>query len=207
MTDKVVTALRQTSPGRFTVEFADGDSLRSTLAAVTDARLYAGMSLSQDAFEELKRASSRALEREKALELLSHRPYSRKELKDKLLRRGADEQSADDCLDWLARQGFLNDGEYAGAVARHYAAKGYGAGRVRSELQRRGIERELWDDTLSQMPETADKLDSFLARRLKDPSDRECVRKVSAALYRRGYSWEEIRAALRRYDSEITEDI
>lgn len=206
MTERVVTALRQTSPGRFTVEFEGGESLRSTLAAVTDARLYVGMTLTQDAFEELKRASSRALEREKALELLSHRPYSRKELKDKLLRKGADEQNAEDCLDWLQGQGFLDDGEYAGAVARHYAAKGYGAGRVRSELQRRGVGRELWDDSLSQLPEADDKLDSFIARRLKDPGDRDSVRKVSAALFRRGYSWEEIRAALRRYDSEFTEE-
>ena len=206
MTERVVTALRQTSPGRFTVEFEGGESLRSTLAAVTDARLYVGMTLTQDAIEELKRASSRALEREKALELLSHRPYSRKELKDKLMRKGADEQNAEDCLDWLQGQGFLNDGEYAGAVARHYAAKGYGAGRVRTELQRRGIGRELWDDSLSQLPEADDKLDSFIARRLKDPGDRDSVRKVSAALFRRGYSWEEIRAALRRYDSEFTEE-
>ena len=206
MAERLVTALKQTSPGRFTVEFEGGGTMLSTLAAVTDARLYVGMTLTQEAYEELKRASSRALEREKALELLSRRPYSRKELKDKLMRKGADEQSAEDCLDWLQEQGFLNDGEYAGAVARHYAAKGYGAGRVRSELQRRGIERELWDDSLSQLPDAGEQLDSFLARRLKDPSDRDSVRKLSAALFRRGYSWEEIRAALRRYDSEITED-
>lgn len=206
MAEKVITALRQTSPGRFTVEFEGGESLRSTLAAVTDARLYVGMTLDADAFEELKRSSSRALEREKVLELLSRRPYSAKEIRDKLLRRGADEQSVEDCLDWLERQGFLNDGEYAGAVARHYAAMGYGAGRVKAELQRRGIDRELWDETLSQMPDTDGKLDALIARRLKDPSDRDSVRKLSAALFRRGYSWDEIRAALRRYDSACIED-
>ncbi|MBQ1577132.1 MAG: RecX family transcriptional regulator, partial [Oscillospiraceae bacterium] len=36
--------------------------------------------------------------------------------------------------------------------------------------------------------------------------DREAVRKVSAALFRRGFSWEEIRAALRRFDSNIEEE-
>ncbi len=206
MTEKVVTALRQTSPGRFTVEFSDGSSLRSTLAAVTDARLYAGLELDQDAFEELKRSSSKALEREKALELLSHRPYSKREMRDKLIAKGADEQSAEECVQWLERQGFLNDEEYASAVARHYAAKGYGAGRVRSELRRRGVERELWDDTISALPESNDRLDAFIARRLKDPNDRDAVRKISAALFRRGYSWEEIRSALRRFDTNIEED-
>ena len=202
----VVTALRQSSPGRFLVEFDGGAALRSTLEAVTDARLYVGMELDEEAFEELKRSSSKALDRQKALEMLSRRPYSRRELKDKLLRRGTDEQSADECIAWLDEHGFLDDGEYAGAVARHYSAKGYGAGRVKSELRRRGIERELADETLAELPENTEKIDAYIARRLSDPKDRDSVRKIGAALFRRGYSWEEIRAALRRFDTETEED-
>lgn len=202
----IVSALKKTSPDRILVEFEGGESLRSTLAAVTDARLYVGMELDEDAFAKLKRGSARGLERQKALELLSRRPHSRKELKDKLLRRGIEEEDAEDCVAWLAERGFLDDEEYAGAVARHYAAKGYGAGRVRSELQRRGIDRELAADTLSDLPDNSGKIDAFLARRLGDPYDREAVRKVSAALFRRGFSWEEIRAALRRFDSNIEEE-
>ena len=202
----VVTALKQSSPGRFLVEFDGGETLRSTLEAVTDARLYVGMELDEEAFEELKRSSSKALDRQKALEMLSRRPYSRRELKDKLLRRGTDEQSADECIAWLDEHGFLDDGEYAGAVARHYSAKGYGAGRVKSELRRRGIERELADETLAELPENTEKIDAYIARRLSDPKDRDSVRKIGAALFRRGYSWEEIRAALRRFDTETEED-
>ena len=202
----VVTALRQSSPGRFLVEFDGGETLRSTLEAVTDARLYVGMELDEEAFEELKRSSSKALDRQKALEMLSRRPYSRRELKDKLLRRGTDEQSVDECIAWLDEHGFLDDGEYAGAVARHYSAKGYGAGRVKSELRRRGIERELADETLAELPENTEKIDAYIARRLSDPKDRDSVRKIGAALFRRGYSWEEIRAALRRFDTETEED-
>ncbi|MBR0041143.1 MAG: regulatory protein RecX [Oscillospiraceae bacterium] len=202
----IVTALKQSSPGRFLVEFDGAEALRSTLDAVTDARLFVGMELSDEAFEELKRASSKALDRQKALELLSRRPYSRKELRDKLLLRGIDEQSADECVAWLAERGFLDDGEYAGAVARHYSAKGYGAGRVKSELRRRGIERDQADETLAALPDNTEKLDVFISRRLKDPNDRDSVRKISAALFRRGYSWEEIRAALRRFNSNIEED-
>ena len=202
----VVTALKQSSPGRFLVEFDGGETLRSTLEAVTDERLYVGKELDEKAFEELKRSSSKALDRQKALEMLSRRPYSRRELKDKLLRRGTDEQSAEDCIAWLDEHGFLDDGEYAGAVARHYSAKGYGAGRVKSELRRRGIERELADKTLAELPENTEKIDAYIARRLSDPKDRDSVRKIGAALFRRGYSWEEIRAALRRFDSDTEED-
>ena len=202
----VVTAIKQSSPGRFVVEFDGGETLRSTLEAVTDARLYVGMELDEEAFEALKRSTSKALDRQKALEMLSRRPYSRRELKDKLLRRGTDEQSVEDCIAWLDEHGFLDDGEYAGAVARHYTAKGYGAGRVKSELRRRGIERELADETLEALPENTEKIDAYIARRLNDPKDRDSVRKIGAALFRRGDSWEEIRAALRRFDTETEED-
>ncbi len=202
----VVTALKQGSPGRFCVEFDGGETLLSTLEAVTDARLFVGMELDEDAFEELRRSSSKALDRQKALELLSRRSYSRRELKDKLLRRGADEQRAEDCVAWLCERGYLDDGEYAGAIARHYAAKGYGAGRVREELRRRGVERELADETLAELPESTEKLDAFIARRLGDPNDRDSVRKVCAALFRRGWSREDIRAALRRFETDVEED-
>ena len=202
----IVSALKKTSTDRILVEFEGGESLRSTLAAVTDARLYVGMELGEEEYAALKRSSSRGLERQKALELLSRRPHSRRELKDKLLRRGVSEEDAEDCMQWLSDRGFLDDEEYAGAVARHYAAKGYGAGRVRSELQRRGIDRELAADTLSDLPDNAGKIDAFLARKLTNVNDREAVRKVSAALFRRGFSWEEIRAALRRFDSSIEEE-
>ena len=60
----VVTALKQSSPGRFLVEFDGGETLRSTLEAVTDERLYVGKELDEKAFDELKRSSSKALDRQ-----------------------------------------------------------------------------------------------------------------------------------------------
>lgn len=201
----IVSAMRQTSPGRVTVTLCGGEEIKTTLNVVTDLRLYAGRELDGEELKELRAASRSALARNRAMELLSRRPMSEKELIDKLIRKGEDEETAADCARWLRENGFLDDESYAAAVARHYAAKGYGPGRVRAELSRRGVDRELWDDTLEAMPENTDKLDRFIAARLTDPEDRDQVRKVSAALYRRGYSWEEIRSALRRFNAETEE--
>ena len=201
----IVSAMRQTSPGRVTVTLCGGEEIKTTLNVVTDLRLYSGRELDVEELKELRAASRSALARNRAMELLSRRPMSEKELIDKLIRKGEDEETAADCARWLRENGFLDDESYAAAVARHYAAKGYGPGRVRAELSRRGVDRELWDDTLEAMPENTDKLDRFIAARLSDPEDRDQVRKVSAALYRRGYSWEEIRSALRRFNAETEE--
>ena len=201
----IVSALRQTSPGRVTVTLCGGEEIKTTLNVITDLRLYSGRELDEEELKALRAASASALARNRAMELLSRRPMSEKELVDKLIRKGEDQETAADCARWLREKGFLDDESYAAAVARHYAAKGYGPGRVRAELSRRGVDRELWDDTLEAMPENTDKLDRFIAARLSDPEDRDQVRKVSAALYRRGYSWEEIRSALRRFNAETEE--
>lgn len=201
----IVSAMRQTSPGRVTVTLCGGEEIKTTLNVVTDLRLYSGRELDEEELKELYRASRSALARNRAMELLSRRPMSEKELVDKLIRKGEDEEAARDCARWLREEGFLNDESYAATVARHYAAKGYGPGRVRAELSRRGVDRELWDGTIEAMPENSEKMDRFIAARLTDPEDREQVRKVSAALYRRGYSWEEIRSALRRFNAETEE--
>ena len=124
---------------------------------------------------------------------------------DKLTQKGESPEAAASAVDWLCEKGLLDDGRYAGMVVRHYAAKGYGQSRVRQELQRRGVSRELWEEALRELPEPEDKLDAYLASKLKDPGDRAQVQKVSAALIRRGFSWEEIRAALARYRDGMEE--
>ena len=204
----LISDIRQTSPGRLTVRLEDGTEIKTTLGVVTDLRLYSGRELDASAVEELKTASVRALARERAIEMLSRRAMSRAEMRRKLIEKGEDEDTAEHVTAWLCDHALIDDESYAVAVARHYAAKGYGAGRVRAELSRRGIERELWDGAIGAMPENEDKIDKFIASRLHDPEDRDEVRKLSNALYRRGYSWDEIRRALERHraEAEIYED-
>lgn len=135
--------------------------------------------------------------RERALMLLNRRDYSRKMLIDKITEKGFTQGEAEEVADSLCALGFINDERYAGLVVRHYAAKGYGAQRIKQELFRRGIEKELWDGALAELPEADDRIESFIRTRLRgqEPS-RENLQKIIAALQRRGYSWTEIEAAV-----------
>lgn len=202
----LITAIRQTSHGRMTIVLDDGSEIKSTLGVVTDLRLYSGRELDTQDIEQLKQASERALTLEKALEMLSRRAMSRAELVKKLADKGVDEDTAEYCGTWLVEHSLIDEESYAAAVARHYAGKGYGAGRVRAELSRRGIARDLWDGALDAMPQNDDKIDKFISSRLHDPEDRDEVRKLSQALFRRGFSWDEIREALERHRADIDED-
>ena len=197
-----ITSLRQTSPERVSIALSSGEEIASTLGVVADLRLYRGQELDEGRLEEIRNASVLALLKGKALELLSRRPLSAKELNDKLVQKGADPKSAAACVRWLLDQRLLDDESYAAAVARHYAARGYGPGRIRQELSRRGVPRDYWDEALGQRPDNTEKIDKLIAARLHDPDNRDEVRKVTAALFRRGFGWDEICAALARFSAE-----
>lgn len=200
-----VTAIRQDAPDRPVVVLDDGEEIQSTPGAVTALRLFVGRELDLEALEAVRLESRRALARERALTMISRRQMSAKELREKLRQKGVDPETAAWCAYWLAERGLLDEEAYAAAVVRHYAAKGFGAGKVRAELARRGVPRELADAALEAMPDGDDRLDRLIAARLKDPGDRDEVRKLSASLYRRGFSGEEIRSALRRAQADDEE--
>ena len=87
----------------------------------------------------------------RALRLLEKRDYSEAELAAKLVEKGDDPDSARAAAARMAELGFVNDENYAAMVVRHYAAKGYGRARIREELRRRKLPRELWDAALDEL--------------------------------------------------------
>lgn len=142
--------------------------------------------------------------RKKALALLDRHDYGSEELCAKLIEKGAEPDEAKAAVRYMIRVGFIDDERYAAMVARHYAAKGYGAGRVREELRRRKLDRELWDAALAELPEPDETVDALLRAKLRGKAaDRDTVRKAGAALVRRGFTWEAVRAAADRYLAEM----
>ena len=198
--------IKQNSPERFTLVFDDGTELKTTLGIITEHFIHSGMDFDEDAYNELVSACTLALAKARALRIINARPMSREELRKRLVEKGETPENAEECAEWLCQMGLINDAEYAGSVVRHYAAKGYGAGRIRNELYRRGIPRELWDDALQELPEQDAQIDTLLRRRLRsDTPDRDELRRASDYLYRRGFGRDEIRAAIARYQDNYEE--
>lgn len=200
--------------GRWLIWLEDGSLLRVGEAEMLDFSLHAGLELDDAAADRLLAAARKGRLREKALALLTARPMSRRELIDRLTacprdrekQPLADEAQAAETADWLERLGLLNDAEYARTVVRHYSAKGYGPYKVRDELYRRGVARELWEDALAETADPCAAIDAFLRQKLKGaPTDRRELKKASDALARRGYHWSDISEGLRRWGADIEE--
>jgi len=136
--------------------------------------------------------------RDRALRILEIRDHSAKELTDKLVRKGETPEDAEACVAWLCELGFIDDERYAAALARRYTAKGYGAGRIRQELAKRGVDRALWEDALGALPEEKNELDRLVQANLGGLDDRKELKRFTDRLLRRGFTWSEIREALAR---------
>jgi len=185
----------------------NGESLTVSEGALTQFYIYPGKDLSEEVKEALMTANIEQEIRNRALRLLDSRAMSRKELIDKLVQKGEDRERATAVADWLVDMGQLCEAEYAGSIVRHYAAKGYGRKRIEQELWRRGVEKELWEQALHEMPtDTDETIDRFIETKLRgEIPDRKEEKRVTDALMRRGYGWDEIRLALRRYVESVEE--
>lgn len=189
--------------GRWLAVLEDGSILRVGGNEVVSFALYAGKELTEEEAEALLDSAQRSGRKEKALALLARKPQSRKELERKLKEWEAGEEEAAALCDRMEELGYLNDASYAAQVVRYYSGKGYGERKLRDELYRRGIPRDLWQEALEQACEPAEAIGAFAAKKLagKTPDQKE-LKKVSDALARRGYHWSDINEALRRYGAE-----
>ncbi len=196
-----VTEVKQTHGERYVLVLSDGSVVKTTLAVVADHSLYAGRELSESELAEVAGASRLERAKVRAMNIISARPMSCRELYDRLVEKGETEPDAAACVEYLLNLHFLNDADYAAMVVRHYAAKGYGARRIRDELYRRKLPRELWDEALEQLPEQDEQIDRLLSHRLRgaEPDDRAALKKASDALLRRGFSWDEVKEAVERW--------
>ena len=190
--------------GRWLAMLEDGSILRVGQQEIADFALYAGRELTEEEAAALTAGLRSRQMRERALELLSRKPQSRRELTRKLNEWGAGPEEADAVCDRMEELGYLNEAAYAARIVEVYSARGFGEKKLRDELYRRGVPRDYWDDALAQVGDSTQAIDDFLQKKLTGwTGDRKQLQKVTAALARRGFSWSDIRDALARYETGI----
>lgn len=190
--------------GRWLAMLEDGSILRVGQQEIADFALYAGRELTEEEAAALTAGLRSRQMRERALELLSRKPQSRRELTRKLNEWGAGPEEADAVCDRMEELGYLNEAAYAARIVEVYSARGFGEKKLRDELYRRGVPREEWDEALARVEDSTQAIDDFLQKKLTGwTGDRKQLQKVTAALVRRGFSWSDIRDALARYETGI----
>ncbi len=191
--------------GRCKITFSDGRVWRILPAVAAEFGLFTGMELEDGLLEALHKASDTAETKRRAVNILSATSVSSQDLSSRLKRGGASEEDAEQMVAWLSELNLLDDARTARQIVERGVRKGYGVHRIRQMLYEKKIPREYWNAALEEMPPMDEAVDAYLAAHLSPDSDEKEQKRTVDALLRRGYSWEQIKDGLRRYDRRVAD--
>ena len=193
------------SPNYLRLIFEDGKRLKAPAFKVVELGLTPGAEVTPEAFLALENAQSLASCKERAVRILTASGLSKKELQKRLVQKGESGEDAEAAVAWLEELHLIDDLETAKQLVRSACLRGYGAARAKSILYEKGIPKELWDEALEELPEMNGAIDTFLRRKLDGRTlDAKQIKKTVDALLRRGHSYHDIQAGLRRYEASLS---
>lgn len=182
--------------GRYWITLDNGEKLALYRQTVEDFALYTGKELSNEEWEALQESAGKMSARMRAVRIVTASAVSKRDLQERLVRKGEDPTQAREAVDWMESLSLVDDRKTAEHVVENCIRKGYGLSRAKQALYEKRIPKELWDDVLADYPDQIDKITGYLSTRLTDPEDEKQVRRAIDALIRRGHRYADIRRAL-----------
>ncbi len=192
----------RTAEGEFEI---DGELLRRY-------QMTEGMEFDADLMEELHTKSRFRRAYRRACYLLDERDYSYSMMYQKLMKTYQDRELCKSVMEQLVQCGSINDRRYAARFAEYLVeTKRFGIFRARQEMLRRGLDKNLVDESLEPFEEIAEEnipavLEKKYGRILTDPNDWKAREKVVAGMARLGYNYRAVKDAIEDYFAEFEEE-
>ena len=201
-----VTALKVQSRNKARVNVYLDGQFAFGLVKIEAARLRLGQELDEAAITRLQQADEVEQAYERALKLLASRPRSEAEVRRKLRDHEVPETAMEEVLARLRRAGLVDDQAFA-----HFWVENRATFRPRSkralqaELKRKGVPRETLNKALAAADDadSAYRVASQRARRMKALPHPEFRRKLGEFLARRGFDYELIGPVVERVWKEM----
>jgi regulatory protein len=198
----IVTRVERRPRSRLVDVFIDGEPALSVGAEVAVARdLRPGRALTEADVRAIKRAEARRRAIESGLRLLSYRPRSERELRDRLARKGFARDAVGAALARLRELGYLDDAAFASFWIESRQTYRPGARRlVAAELRQLGVGREVADEATAVISdeEAAYEAARRRLRALRGLEYRAFRERLGAFLTRRGFSYDVARRTIDR---------
>ena len=197
-----ITALRSSDAKKQVNVFIDGlfsftidDEL-----AVTN-RLEVGRHLSAEQIEELKEANLFKSCYDAALHYLSYRPRSENEVKQRLRRRGFDNQVIGEVIFKLKERRLIDDVAFSEYWRNNRLSFSPRSGRlIKLELRQKGVAAETANEVIKDLDDENYVYEAGLrkARRLSSSDYDDFRRRLYGYLRRRGFNYETVKCAVAR---------
>ena len=186
------------------MQFEDETSMRLYRQTVEDFGLYTGKELSDAEMDSLRDAAGKMSAKMRAVRIVSASSVSKRDLQQRLVRKGEDPEQAKEAVAWMSDLNLLDDEKVAEQVVARCISKGYGLSRAKQALFEKKVPKEYWDNALAEYPDQLEKISQYLRDHLCADSDQKEIKKAIDALLRRGHSYGTVRRALNelRFDTE-----
>ena len=182
--------------GRYWVTFDDGTKIGLYRQTVEDFGLYIGKELTEEEKAQLLTAAGKMSAKMRAVRIVSATSVSKRDLEDRLVRKGEDPEQAREAVAWMEELHLVDDRNTAEQVVHSCISKGYGLQRAKQALYEKRIPKQYWDEVLEDYPDQSEKIEKFLRSRLDADSDQKEIKKAIDALIRRGHSYGAIRSVM-----------
>ena len=185
------------------VELDSGETLKLEPDTIMQFQLQTGTDLDEKKLREVLAADQKRKSLQKALHLISIRPRSAAELKERFKREGYFDETIDESLDYLLKNGYLNDALFAEKFARSkLQKKDIGESSLRFELHKKGISKSIIESIIKKIYGETPELDIALKagkkklRTIRTTDDIAKKRKLYQFLAQRGFSADVIRQVI-----------
>ena len=193
--------------GRYLVRFEDGSTMRLYRQTVEEYGLFAGLELSGDRLEDLRRDAGFMSAKMRAVRIVAASGVSKRELQQRLEWKGETVLQAQEAVAWMEELQLVDDRETARQIVSRCASRGYGLARAKQALYEKKIPREYWEEALADFPDQTEAIVRFLKQKLGDEPDQREIKRATDALLRRGHSYGEIRKALKHMVPDSEDDL
>ncbi|CAN5893321.1 RecX family transcriptional regulator [soil metagenome] len=182
--------------------FIDGEfAFGARAETLANFGLSTGDQVSQRQKAAILQADDRAAAYEAAVSVLTRRPRSEREVRDRLRRKGYDEFTIDHVIERLRERHYLDDDAFARIwVENRTSFRPRGEMALRQELRAKGIDREIVEKTLAGAEiddlGMAIGLAQRQSRSMEHLDDAARQRRLMGFLQRRGFRYNVIKSAL-----------
>ena len=201
-------APQKRNKNRYNISDEDGFLTSLSVETVLRYHLKEGMQVSDELMEEMKREDTVKYAKEIGVAYVAYAPRTRRQVEQHLAKKGIDAQSIAQAVETLERYSYLDDAAYVREFVRSYGEK-LGAGAMRQKLMERGVERQVIEENMELSQEGQQAAALALAQKLRrkyaDQPEQKRRQKMFAALARRGFSYDDIRAVLGELGEEEDE--
>lgn len=165
-------------------------------------KLHVGDVLTDEKIAEIEELISVEKCKNYAVGLVSKKMYSKKEITEKMLKKGFSLTAVSGVISILEEYGYINDDAFASMFVETYMKK-YGIHKIKYELKCKGIDESLIEKHLDSF-QNNEYLMNLIQQKLRGkPLSKDLFAKITRSFIAKGFEYENIKSCLKN----ITEDV